>query len=123
MAKGFELIYQPDDETEIVRDLLYDVTNRVICEIDHTADKTGIRKCRPGIACCFFKKFHRINRPPTPVLEIKAKHDQKLTPASKGGCSTFYDSIWELTPYSFLFDIRSYLCSGVIILKVKINSF
>ena len=73
VAKGFELNYQPDDETEIVRDLLYDMTNRVICQVDHTADKTGVRKCRPGVTCCFFKKFHKIDRPPTPVQETIAK--------------------------------------------------
>ena len=87
VAKGFELRYQPDDEREIVRDLLYDMTNRVICEVDHTADKTGIRKCRPGIACCFFKKFYRINRPPTPVLKLKNQRRSSVSKETRGKLS------------------------------------
>ena len=66
--------------------ILYDMTNRVICEVDHTADKAGVRKCRPGITCCHFKKFYRTNRPPTPVLEMKTKHKNKLSKNKGGWC-------------------------------------
>lgn len=78
-AKGFELAYQQDDPTELVKELLEDMTNTVICEVDHTWNRPGgIRKCKPGVLCTLFKKFYRTNRPLTPTLETFVKQVKKI---------------------------------------------
>lgn len=76
--------YQPDDGTEVVKDLLDEMTNSVVCEVDHSKSRSSSRKCKPGVVCTLFKKIYRPSRPTTPITQLARKCRQRVTRGVKG---------------------------------------
>lgn len=56
-----------DDVTQVASDLLEEMLNGVVCMTDHTADRLGIRKCKPGKVCTLFKRFYKTDMGHNPL--------------------------------------------------------